>query len=831
MRSRFRSAVMVAACAAVLSGTACTFSLFQLPGFPAGPTLPAAPPVPSPTPLPKAQTVFVVTLPEPLPPGSSLALSLLDEVTGLALNQQLFPMQARDAVTYAATLALPYGAVIRYRYVRLGSTPILEDSALDEPIRYRLYYVSGQNEVQDQIASWSDKPSTSPVGNIEGRVLNADTGAPIPNILVTAAGQRTFSDSAGRFSLPGLLSGTHNLVAYAPDGMYTTFQQGATVAPNLSTPVEVHLQAMPLVRVTFNVSVPKEGVQGAPVRMAGNLFELGNTFADLRGGVSTIADRMPILSLQPDGRYSITLSLPAGAYVQYKYTLGDGFWNAEHKPSGEFELREMLVPQQDAIIEDRVATWRAGASAPILFEVVAPSTTPAGDIVYIQFNPYGWTEPIPMWPMGSNRWAYKLYGPFNMLGSFHYRYCRNGQCDSADDLASAGGAARGREIITSLTEQDIQDVIQDWAWLTNSEPTALVGSPVSARAADFVSGVEIQPAFQPNWSYHYPQALQNIRALGANWVIFTPTWTYRRTAPLEFGLLPGHDPFWLDSALMINQARALNLNVGLFPTPRFDPSASEFWRRAPRDANWWQAWFDHYRAFVVNYADLAAQSGSQALLLGGDWLGPALPNGTLSDGTPSGVPPDAEARWKSIVAEVRQHFKGKVWWALPYTPGAFRLSLNFLQDTDGIYLLWSAPLATHSPATKEEMAEQAGTLLDNEVSALPSVLNQPLMLALAYPSAQGAANGCVDNGQGECLDWSAFDQPNDPPGTSVDLQEQKEIYEALLNAINARLWIGGVIARGYYPPAMLQDKSASVHGKPAADLLWYWFPRLTGMVK
>ncbi len=33
------------------------------------------------------------------------------------------------------------------------------------------------------------------------------------------------------------------------------------------------------------------------------------------------------------------------------------------------------------------------------------------------------------------------------------------------------------------------------------------------------------------------------------------------------------------------------------------------------------------------------------------------------------------------------------------------------------------------------------------------------------------------------------------------------------------------------PQAMSQDKPASVHGKPAADLLWYWFPRLLGVVK
>ena len=67
-----------------------------------------------------------------------------------------------------------------------------------------------------------------------------------------------------------------------------------------------------------------------PIRLAGNLYQLGDTFGDLQGGLSTVATRMPVLAPLPDGRYSITLALPAGADIRYKYTLGDGFWNAEH---------------------------------------------------------------------------------------------------------------------------------------------------------------------------------------------------------------------------------------------------------------------------------------------------------------------------------------------------------------------------------------------------------------------------------------------------------------------------------------------------------------------
>ena len=65
------------------------------------------------------------------------------------------------------------------------------------------------------------------------------------------------------------------------------------------------------------------------------------------------------------------------------------------------------------------------------------------------------------------------------------------------------------------------------------------------------------------------------------------------------------------------------------------------------------------------------------------------------------------------------------------------------------------------------------------------------------------------------------------PGTMADLQ----LDYGRLSAINARTWIIGVVSRGFYPPAALQDKSTSVHGKPAADILWYWYPRLLGIVK
>ncbi|MBU2611052.1 MAG: hypothetical protein KJ606_08945 [Chloroflexi bacterium] len=819
----------------------CTLSLVDPSGIlPPTPSLPFPIP-PTATPQPHAEVTFEVSLPSPLLPGESLVLSIVDEVTGLALNATNYPMQGKDALHYRLALPLPVNSVVKYRYLRQTTLPILEDNSADQAVRYRMVYVTGPLSVQDEIAGWSDSQFSGQTGRIFGQVVNASDGAPIPDILVAAGGLQTLTDSSGVFSLEGLLPGTHNLVAYALDGMYQTFQQGALVVADKLTPVKVTLAPAALVNVVFAVIVPSNTVPTAPIRLAGNLYQLGNTFGDLEGGLSTVATRMPVLTPLPDGRFTLSLMLPAGADIRYKYSLGDGFWNAEHRHNGEFVVRQLIVPQVNSLVEDVVETWQAGPSAPILFEVIVPVNTPVTDVISMQFNPYGWTVPIPMWPLGNNRWVYMLFSPLNMLGSFEYRYCRNDQCGSADDLATPPGQ-RGRLVATSLTPQDLQDTVNGWNWLPPSAPGTLVGLQVTPRASGFWAGVEFQSHYDPSWQALMPQALQNVQALGSNWVILTPTWTYRRTAPLVFAPLPGYDPLWADTNETVSRARALNLNVALFPSANFPASADDWWSAAPRDINWWDAWFARYQAFAVYYADLATQSGAQSLILGGEWLTPALPGGRLANGVNSNAPTDADARWRNLLAEARKHYAGSIYWALPY-PAGLQTAPDFIKELDGIYLLWYAPLSGSAAPSVEEMQAQAGQLLDRDIllfqASLSSGLQQkPLVLAVAYPSVNGAASACLPDGKGACLPWTALNQPSDNecsapdnPAFSVDMKSQADIYQALLNAVNSRAWIAGFVSRGYFPPTLLQDKSASLHGKQAADILWYWYPRLLGVVK
>ena len=784
------------------------------------------------TPTPLAETTFNLTLPAPIAAGEGITIGVLDEVTGLGLNPTLYAMNPVDALHYTVALPLGLGSTVKYRYYRQGKTLTQEDTALDTSVRYRLHTVSAPAVLNDILASWSDQPFSGPVGRIAGTVTNAVSGQPIPNILVSAGGQGTLTDSLGQYALENLPQGIQTINAYALDAAYAPFEQGAEILAGLTTTAPISIKPQPLAQVTFMVNTPESTVTGAPLRLVGNLLQLGNTFANLDGGVSTVASRMPTLTPTPGttNQYALTISLPVGADVRYKYTLGDGFWNAEHDSEGHFVMRRFIVPPSGVVMQDTVSTWQAGTSAPILFDVTVPANTPADDTVSIQFNPYGWTEAIPMWPIGGNRWVYKLFGPLNMLGSFHYRFCRNDQCDAADDANTIGPNAPGRSVSTSLTDQDIQERVNAWAWWPEAEPVTIVAVPVKKRQDNFWAGIEFQNSYRPNWQGHYPSAMQSVQALNANTLILTPTWTATSYAPLIFAPTPGKDPLWGDVLQMVQYGRAQNMNIVLYATPRLSPSASDFWMKAPRTPEWWNRWFERYRAFALYHADLAAQSGAQALVLGGEALSPALPGGRLADGSSANVPADAETRWENLLGEVRGRFHGQLLWAHPYGDTVQKLPA-FIDRFDAIYLLWSAPLAA-SPSTKADaFTAEAGRRLDADILPMLQAARKPVVIAVDYPSAQGAATGCVPSGGG-CLDWNALARPYpDIRTAAIDLKGQADLYQAVLQAINQRDWVSGFISRGYYPAVSLTDKSSSVRNKMTADLLWYWFPRLRGVAQ
>jgi hypothetical protein len=779
-------------------------------------------------PAPLAEVFFEVSVPDGTDPDAEISILITDELTGIALNQTRYQMQPKGDHRYLTKLPLPLGSMVKYRYLREGNTASDEFMPVGNPVRYRLAHISGPGlYFNDIVSAWSDLPFSGDTGRIAGNVTDLSTRTGIPNVLVAAGGVSTITSSDGSYLLNYLSPGIHNLVVYSLDGAFATFQQGAIVAPKSTTPAPIGLLPGRLVNVTFLVSAPDEKIVNLPIRLAGNFYQTGNTFGELNGGMSAIASRMPLLTQLPDGRYSLTIGLPVGADFRYKYSLGDGFWNAEHTTSGEFRIRQLIVPDRDIVIQDTISSWRSGDLSPIMFEVTVPDYTPPEDYISIQLNPFDWTEPLPMWSLGNNKWLYVLFSPLQNMDQVSYRFCRNDQCGDTDNSNTA--VSFGTESVFTPGEQ-IQTkshIISAWNWLQpKTEPTTVISAAINGRSDSFSAGVELQSNYHPSWQTRYPSTFQKLWNTGSRWVIIPATWTYLYGTNPIIEPVPGIDPLWSDLHNMVDQADYWGLKVAIFPTPRFEDSSETWWTTAPKDLIWWEEWFDRYKTFLIHHADLATRVNADALILGGDWLSPALPEGMLSDGVSSEVPTDAENRWREIITEVRSRYQGKLIWAVDFRQ--VQLPPPFLDTVDEIYLLWSVPIADGPDPSEYQLEIEISHLMDQIVKPFQDTIGKPITLGIAYPSTNGSAQGCIPSPEGSCIQWHQLNRPNpDIPSVDINLQEQLDIYNAFFAVVNQRDWISGFFSRGFYPPAALQDKSASIHGKPAADVIWYWFQNIS----
>lgn len=390
------------------------------------------------------EVTFNTLIPASTPAGETVQLTILDEVTGLEFNRQAKVVSTSGENSVSITISVPAGTLLQYRYTHLSTSGLVDEVAADgSPVLFRAYLVDGPGHVAyDMVAAWADAPTEQDTGQVSGVVSDAASGKPIAAATVIAGGKQTRTDGEGHFLLTGLPQGLHNVLVYTPSGSHLPFQQGALVAAGSETPAVIQLSPAQRATVTFWMTTPPDHTSSTPVFLAGNLDALANR---------------PLLAQQADGRYSLTMQLPAGVDIRYKYTLGDGLWNAEHLAAGDFVIRQLIIPPGTTTleIEDNVAAWQAGTTAPIWFELTAP----ADDLLaYIQFNLGTWSTPLPMWPLGEGHWAYKLYSPTNFATPVEYRYCLDAACTV---LEAAPGQPRFIEGNLETLQQR-EDTIDTW---------------------------------------------------------------------------------------------------------------------------------------------------------------------------------------------------------------------------------------------------------------------------------------------------------------------------------------------------------------------------------
>lgn len=777
------------------------------------------------TPAPAAQLRISVRAPSNTPDNADLTLVLLDPATNLDINAQRIPMEAQGDGTWTLSLTPTVGSLLYYRYEVSGAIEGIEVTIQGAPVDFRTIYVPGPGEIRDIVARWSGEPYSGESGRILGRIVSSENGQPLNEMLVSAGGHLTFTDGEGRFRLDDLPPGLHTITAFSPTGSFLPARQDAQIAANTTTPVELGLHSAEPVVVTFQVTVPADTPEQATLRLAGEVAQLGFRFKPSEFGSYQSVARMPALIRVDPEHFLGVFSLYSGLTLHYKYTLGDGVWNAERSGNGAFVTRSATLEGENITLRDQIESWSGGSGTPTRFEIAAPEGTPARDEVAIQFKAGTWKSPLPMW-LQEGIWTYTLFGSESFQQGLEYRYCRNELCGYADEAGFAGRDASGRPLNASQIGKLNQEVIEAWQWLDRS---ALQGQyPSEPQPLDFLTtgGVELSKAYDPNWLKQLPIAFTSVQETGANEVIITPAWTWVQQNPFPvLELDPNTAPLETELQEMSKLGRDHGLRVSLHPsfsTGKLDNDT--WWQQGIRNQLWWEMWFEEYRSLVVTYANLAQQIGAEKLIIGGPEVLPALPFGQLADGSLSGAPADSEARWRELVTDVRERFAGQLAFELEVYDGISQVP-PFMDLFDQVHIFWHSPLDEGESGELQQAEIEAQIIRVLEQNAL---FDKPISISLAYLSLENSAAACPQRPDGSCRPLSDFSRGQVVDiDLEVDMQAQARIYETFLRAIPDETRIDALYARGFYPAAILHDKSLSVYGKPAQDVLAAWFEGLT----
>jgi len=735
-----------------------------------------------------------------IPPATDtqLAIDVFDEVSGMLYNIERFPLSRQPDGIFVGTLMLPENATLRYRYVMTAPLEVSEQKADGTPVGYRVAFVQKNAAIKDIVSGWPNAPYAGQTADLNGIVHDSKSNQPLPDILINIAGYQTFTDMTGRFVLNDLPVGVHVLSAVSIDGSHLTFQQQANLVADLSTPAVIQMIPLPQIKVTLNLAAPNDAT-GAPVRIAGNYAQSGAIFNEYAQG--TVASRMPLMLHNEDGSYSIQLNLHAGNVFRYKYTLGNGYINAERDQNGALLLRSVTLPDHDVIISDQVTTWRIDNQKPTTIIAQAPSSTPPEDSVSIQFFTNHAQQPIPMWPMDNNQWMFLFFGS-SSLGTVTYRFARNDQVDLSVDPISTANPYQ----VEYISDAPQTNQIESWtSW------DAEAASQIEATGAQpsHLVGVELMPGYQPSFLSRYRQLPEELKKHGINWLILTPTWSVVERKGLPYIEFDSNNSVLLSElAEIVSLAKASGLTVALYPQVFFPGSSPQsWWDHSEKSLLWWQQWYAEYERFIMSYSQFANVNGIDQLIIGGSGVEASLPGAIKTSGTNFGTPKTAEQIWTDLLKKVNSYYTGQLLFGIPADDGNLA-TFSFFDQVDGFYLT----LSDQDLQAYTYDQYSVGTYVDGTVYAFYETTEKPLFFGL---NAASLISNRVDSETSNGLLISPFD-PQYGVG-NVDLDSQDYFYQVFTAVLSERGWVSGISSRGFFTVLEMTDFSSSIYGKPAMN--------------
>ncbi len=285
--------------------------------------------------------------------------------------------------------------------------------------------------------------------------------------------------------------------------------------------------------------------------------------------------------------------------------------------------------------------------------------------------------------------------------------------------------------------------------------------------------------------------LDPLTRIHANWISQTPFgWQGRLDSP-EIGISSGWGGYWgeSDAGLEATTRWAHERGIHVLLKPHLWTHAGWSGEIAMESDADWRLWFASYRRFILHYADLAERSGIDALAIG----------------TEIGGSTGHEREWRSVIADIRNHYHGYLVYCANWAEDLHRVRFWDALDWIGVQAYY--PLSRRREPSIEELTRAWKRPLE-ELGAFSRRWGKPVVLTeVGYHSLDTAAN----------RPWE-WDLAGD-----LSLTTQARCYEALFRSLQDYPRIRGVFIWKWHPDYAhaggAEDTEYTPERKPAESVL------------
>ena len=315
---------------------------------------------------------------------------------------------------------------------------------------------------------------------------------------------------------------------------------------------------------------------------------------------------------------------------------------------------------------------------------------------------------------------------------------------------------------------------------------------------------DVRPVFQKGLSYsawssdafsssESDESLRLLTETNTEWIALCFSWFQSKTTSHDIHLDATGSPTTESLKHAITTAHSLGLKVMLKPmveaSEREEVLFYPVWRGEIQPSD---EWFESYSGFINFFAEFAEQNGVELFCVGCEY------KATTGE----------KEQWEKVISGVRERYSGPITYAADWTN---YYNIEWWDSVDYVGMDSYFPLTLFNNDPTFEELKNIWINHADEIEEWLSTVNKPVIFTeIGYRSG----------------DVTSMAPSNYWSDMSVDLQEQRDCYEAAFQTIWNRSWFHGFYWWTWiHDPTKggVNDSNHTPQNKPAQDVITYWY--------